>query len=66
MTFARIHWLSSKLPKEPIVPDVDLAAASQFNAAFELLRKWVDIEDADEIQPLGNAAVYKTSALSHQ
>ena len=32
-----------------------------FNAAFELLKQWMDVEEADSIQPLGNATVYKTS-----
>jgi Transposase DDE domain len=52
-----------QLPKEPIVPNSDLAAASEFNAAFELLRQWMNIEDADVYQPLGNATVYKTSVV---
>ena len=37
--------------------------ASEFNAAFELLKQAVDIEQSDLIQPLGNAAVYKTSVV---
>ena len=36
---------------------------SDFNAAFELLQQSMDIEQSDEIQPLGNAAVYKTSVV---
>ena len=34
-----------------------------FNAAFELLQQWLNIEESDEIQPLGNATVYKTSVV---
>ena len=34
-----------------------------FNSAFELLKEWMDIEEADDFQPLGNAAVYKTSVV---
>jgi hypothetical protein len=45
------------------VPNEDLASVSEFNAAFELLRQWMDIEESDELQPLGNAAVYKTSVV---
>jgi hypothetical protein len=48
---------------DSVVTDTDTAAADDFNAAFEMLRAWTDIEDADEIQPLGNAAVYKTSIV---
>ena len=36
---------------------------SLFNAAFELLQQWLDVEESDEIQPLGNATVYKTSVV---
>lgn len=36
---------------------------SQFNAAFELLKQWIDLEESDAMQPLGNAAVYKTSVV---
>ena len=36
---------------------------SMFNFAFELLRQWMNVEESDEIQPLGNAAVYKTSVV---
>ena len=35
----------------------------QFNAAFELLKQWMDIEESDKLQPLGNATVYKTSVV---
>lgn len=45
------------------MPNEDLASVSEFNAAFELLRQWMDIEEADDLQPLGNAAVYKTSVV---
>lgn len=37
--------------------------SSQFNSALELLKQWIDIEESDSIQPLGNAAVYKTSVV---
>ena len=36
---------------------------SLFNAAFELLQQWLDVKESDEIQPLGNATVYKTSVV---
>lgn len=46
------------------MPDLDHARdASQFNAAFELLKQWIDIEESDKLQPLGNATVYKTSVV---
>ena len=35
----------------------------QFNAAFEMLKQWMDIEESDKLQPLGNATVYKTSVV---
>ena len=35
----------------------------QFNATFELLKQWMDIEESDKLQPLGNATVYKTSVV---
>lgn len=41
----------------------DSSDSTPFNAAFELLRQWIDVEDADSIQPLGNATVYKTSVV---
>ena len=34
-----------------------------FNVAFELLQQWLNVEESNEIQPLGNAAVYKTSVV---
>jgi Transposase DDE domain len=43
------------------VPNQD--QPSQFNAAFELLKQWIDIEESDTIQPLGNAAIYRTSVV---
>ena len=36
---------------------------SMFNVAFELLQQWMNVEESDEIQPLGNAVVYKTSLV---
>jgi Transposase DDE domain len=44
------------------VPNQD--EPSQFNAAFELLKQYLDIEESDTIQPLGNAAIYTTSVVS--
>ena len=41
----------------------DAKDPNQFNAAFELLQQWLNIEESDEIQPLGNATVYKTSVV---
>ena len=41
----------------------DAKDPSQFNSAFELLKQWIDIEESDKIEPLGNAAVYKTSVV---
>jgi hypothetical protein len=40
-----------------------LSDPGSFNAAFELLKQWMDVEEADSIQPLGNATVYKTSVV---
>ena len=46
------------------MPTPDQASdISLFNSAFELLKEWMDIEEADDFQPLGNAAVYKTSVV---
>jgi hypothetical protein len=41
----------------------DSNGPNMFNAAFELLQQWLNIEESDEIQPLGNATVYKTSVV---
>jgi len=41
-------------------PDESKASISQ---AFSLLEQWNLLEKADEIQPLGNAAVYKSSVV---
>lgn len=41
----------------------DSSAPDSFNAAFELLKQWINVEESDSIQPLGNAAVYKTSVV---
>jgi len=46
------------------VPDSnDGRDQAQFNAAFEMLKQWMDIEESDKLQPLGNATVYKTSVV---
>lgn len=41
-----------------IQPDQD-----SIDAAFSLLNQWAIVDEADTIQPLGNAAVYKTSVV---
>jgi len=41
----------------------DSGNPSQLSAALELLKQWIDFEESDAIQPLGNAAVYKTSVV---
>jgi hypothetical protein len=41
----------------------DSSDPSPLNAALELLKQWMDIDEADDIQPLGNATVYKTSIV---
>jgi hypothetical protein len=59
-----VNWLFLTANKEPIVPNQDDSGnPSQLSAALELLKQWIDIEESDAIQPLGNAAVYKTSVV---
>jgi hypothetical protein len=42
---------------------VDAERDLEFDQAFELLLQLVDLQEADEIQPLGRAAVYTTSVV---
>ena len=35
----------------------------KLSAAYELLKQWIDINEADSFEELGAAAVYKTSVV---
>lgn len=59
-----MNWLLSNCQKEPILrKSISTGTPNEFNVAFELLRQWVDIEEADKLEELGNAAVYTTSVV---
>jgi hypothetical protein len=59
-----MNWQFLIANKKPIVPNQnDSGNSGQFSAALGLLKQWIDVEESDSIQPLGNAAVYKTSVV---
>lgn len=55
-------WFSFHCQREPNMSDPSENGPS-FSAAYELLKQWLDIGEADTYEALGPATVYKTSVV---
>jgi Transposase DDE domain len=61
MTFALRNWFSLYCQRQQIMPSE--STTHDLSAAYELLKQWTDIGEADSYEALGPAAVYKTSVV---
>jgi Transposase DDE domain len=61
MTFALSKRFSFHCQREPVMPSE--TDTQNLSAAYELLKLWTDIGEADSYEALGPAAVYKTSVV---